>query len=80
MTPENNPSRTWDIKEGDTNYSESIGSSECKVTNDNQGTLDKENNNGKDIDNDRLTSFSPNSRRDFALESGTGSFEFVGSR
>ena len=83
LTPESNPSRTtWDVKEGDTNYSESIGSSECKVTNDNQGVLDKdkENNNGKDIDDDRLTSFSPNghSRRDFALESGTGSFRLYG--
>lgn len=87
LTPENNPSRTtWDMKEGDTNYSESIGSSECKVTNDNQETLDKENNNnnnngnGKDIDDDRLTSFSPNSRRDFALEAGTRSFELFGNR
>lgn len=59
--------RAWDMKEGDACHSESIGSSESKVTNDNIQAVDKEE--GKDSD-DALLPFSPNKRKGLNLESG----------
>lgn len=61
--------RAWDMKEGDACHSESIGSSESKVTNDNQQAVDKDE--GKDSD-DALMPFSPNKRKGLNLESGSG--------
>lgn len=62
--------RAWDMKEGDACHSESIGSSESKVTNDNQQAVDKDE--GKDSD-DALMPFSPNKRKGLNLESGRAS-------
>jgi hypothetical protein len=60
--------RAWDMKEGDACHSESIGSSESKVTNDNPQAVDKEE--GKDSD-DALMPFSPNKRKGLNSESGS---------
>ena len=60
--------RAWDMKEGDACHSESIGSSESKVTNDNIQAVDKDE--GKDSD-DALMPFSPNKRKGSNLESGS---------
>ena len=71
FTSETISSRTWDMKEGDACYSESIGSSECKVTNDHHQLPDSDE--GKDSD-DSMIAFSPNKRRGLNLDSGRAVF------